>query len=90
MAYAVTFAGVNARLGPPPGDERVHSLEILKSKHVMTSCWEFSPEEIAEIVKTGRVFLSLFAGAHPPVYVGTEATSRAMLIDYGHNIPKQG
>lgn len=34
------------------------------------SCWELQPGEYQEIVRTGKVYLSIY-GMHPPVYVGS-------------------
>lgn len=35
------------------------------------SCWELSAEELAEVAKTGRVFISVYSGCTaPPVWVG--------------------
>lgn len=35
------------------------------------SCWQLTADEIAEVMRTGRVWLHVY-GVHPPVYVGGE------------------
>lgn len=39
---------------------------------VMVSAWEFDPDEVAMINKTGRVFLIVQGSVHPPVLLTTE------------------
>ena len=41
------------------------------------SCWQLSNDEMAEIAKTGRVWLYVMGGRHPPVAVsGTDPFKR--------------
>lgn len=49
------------------------------------SCWQMSPEELAEInASGGKVFISIFMGkTQPPVFVGSESSTRALIADYG-------
>lgn len=91
MAEPVLFAGANCRLTPPAGSENVGELATFTNGHCSVSCWALSPEEIGEIVRTGRVFLSVLSGrTQPPVYVGTEEGVRALVVDYGDVWPAEG
>ena len=84
MSIPVAFPGSNAVLGPPPGSENIEPLPIFRNGTCCVSAWELTEEELAEIVKTKRVFLSVFFGnTQPPVYVGSESSVREMCADYG-------
>ena len=84
MAYPVKFDGANSYLGPPPGSENVTGLYTFTNGVNSVSCWELSEAEIAEILKTKRVFLSALSGrSQPPVFVGGEEETRSMCADYG-------
>lgn len=89
MADAVYFDGANMRLGPPPGAENVGDLYTFTNGYCSVSCWQLSPAEIAEINRTGRVFVSVLSGrTQPPLFVGGEAEVRSVVVDYGGVWPK--
>jgi len=53
MARGVKFSDMNGELGAPKDDEdRVNSLPVFRNGSCVVSCWEFSNEEIQEIIKT--------------------------------------
>lgn len=84
MSSAVEFDGQNLVLQPPTGAENVRPLPIFRNGFCCVSCWELTDEELAEIVRTRRVFISVFSGnTQPPVYVGSETTTREVVADYG-------
>lgn len=84
MAGAVEFEGQNLILQPPPGAENISPLPIFRNGTCCVSCWQLSPEEMAEVQRTGRVYLSVFWGmTQPPVFVGSEETVRGLIADYG-------
>lgn len=84
MAQAVDFQGSNMVLHAPAGSENVSDLRTFTNGMCSVSCWQLSPEEIAEVAKTGRVFLSVFSGrSQPPVFVGGEEEVRALVVDFG-------
>lgn len=84
MAYPVDFPGKNLDLQPPPGAENIAPLPIFRNGTCCVSCWELSPDELADVIRTGKVFLSVFWGqTQPPVYVGSEETTREVIADYG-------
>lgn len=71
-------------LRPPEGAENVSDLHTFTNGMCSVSCWQLSPEEIAEVARTGRVFLSVFSGrTQPPVFVGAEQEVRAVVVDFG-------
>lgn len=84
MSQPVEFEGHNIVLAPPPGSENVGSLPIFRNGVCCVSCWQLTETELADVVRTGRIFLSIFSGAtQPPVYVGSEDTVREVCADYG-------
>lgn len=84
MSKPVAFPGHNFILGPPPGAENVSPLPIFRNGTCCVSAWELTDDEIAEIVASRRVFLSVFFGnTQPAVYVGSETTVREVVADYG-------
>lgn len=84
MSTPVEFAGSNFVLGAPTGSDNVGPLPIFRNGTCCVSAWELTEEELAEIVRTRRVFLSVFYGnTQPPVYVGSETSCREVVADYG-------
>lgn len=86
MTRAVTWPGANKVLGPPQGmdETQVSNLPIFTNGVTCVSCWELSDEALAEIIRTKRVFISIFSGqTQPPVYVGSEDEVRDLVSDYG-------
>lgn len=90
MANPVIFEGVNDILGPPADDDSdVQSLPILRQRNACISCWELDEDELAEIIRTGRVFLSVHGRTHPPLYIGTDSAMRAFAADGAPPLPPQ-
>lgn len=86
MANGVEFAGANRRYGPPAGvsEEQCKTLHVFTNGACLVSCWEFTDEEIAEIVRTRRAFLSVWSGGTLfPVFVGSESVTRGVVADFG-------
>jgi hypothetical protein len=68
VATPVAFPGFNLTLTPPPGEEaNVVDLPVCAGEGRYVSCWMPSVEELAEILATGRIWLSVWG--KPPVYV---------------------
>ncbi|WP_128146638.1 hypothetical protein [Sinorhizobium meliloti] len=71
-------------LRAPEGAENVSDMHTFTNGICSVSCWELSAEELAEINRTGRIFLSVFSGrTQPPVYVGDEESCRSIVVDFG-------
>lgn len=90
MASPVNFEGQNVIYKSPPGEEdRVQPLHVMTNGRFVTSCWELSPEEIAEVSQTGRIFLTVINCDVFPSFVGGEASTRGITADCGKPLPKQ-
>ena len=73
---ATAFDEDNAVLGPPVGctDQEVYSLSVFRGPNsagvpVVISCWKPTKEELAEINRTGRVWLVVQGETMPPVHL---------------------
>lgn len=86
MARPVEWNGANAGLGAPKGMDALScsSLPVFKNGINCVSCWKLDEAEIAEIIKTKCIFVSLWSGkTQPPIYVGTEENVRELIADNG-------
>lgn len=84
MGHPVAFKGYNGTLGAPMGAENVMALPVFRNGVCSVSCWQLSPEEAAEVARTGRIFVSVFAGrTQPPIFAGGERETRELIADYG-------
>lgn len=84
MGHPVNFQGANVVLNPPKGDDSVQPLHTFTNGVFCVSCWELSPEELAEVNRTGRVFLSIMSGrTQHPAFVGSEDAVRSLVVDFG-------
>jgi len=87
MAAAVQFPGSNWFLGPPAGAENVVGMHTFTNGHCSVSCWELSAEEMVEVNRTGRIFISILSGrTQPAVFVAPESVMRGFLVDYGGTV----
>lgn len=86
MAHGIPFHGANTSIDPPPGDQgTISPLPLYRSRGgANVSCWQLDPEELEEVSRTGRVFLSVFSGrVFYPVYVGSEREVHRLVADTG-------
>lgn len=84
MGAPVQFEGANMLLRAPEGAENVSDMHTFTNGICSVSCWELSADELAEINRTGRIYLSVFSGrTQPPVFVGDEETVRSIVVDFG-------
>lgn len=78
MALPIQFQGANLVLAPPAGFElEVPMLPVrrLGDGH-QVSCWVLTPDERAEVARTGKVWLSVLAGfRHPAIEVAASQES---------------
>jgi hypothetical protein len=84
VAHPVRFDGANVALQPPEGAENVEPMPVFRNGISCTSCWALSPEEVVEVARTGRIFVTVMAGpTQPPIFVAGEENTRELLADYG-------
>ena len=83
MAYAVNFVGSNVTLKAPEGRDDVSDLHVMRNRASVISCWELEPDELEEIQRTGKLYLSIMGPTMAPAFVGTESVMRSFTADYG-------
>jgi hypothetical protein len=84
MGTPVEFEGQNFVLRPPVKAENILPLPIFRNGKCCVSCWQLTDDEIAEIVTSRRVYVTVFSGdTQPPIYVGSGGNVRDFLADYG-------
>jgi hypothetical protein len=68
MARPIHFPEADFIFTPPSGYEtEIASLPAKRRDDgIIVCCWQPSPEEIAEIVRTGRIWLAVWCGLRPP------------------------
>ena len=78
MAAPIHFPEANAVLVGSPEDKAAgivldlptHRYQDLDGNRHVISCWRFTPEELAEIARTGCAWLHSWGHTHPPVSIG--------------------
>lgn len=88
MAYAVNFTGANLVLKAPPGRDDVNDLHVMRNRRMVVSCWQLEPEELEQVMRTGRIYLSVLGPTQPPAFIGGEDIMRSFTADFGV-MPKQ-
>lgn len=90
MARATDFRGTNVRMNPPAGRDDVEPVMAFRNTGCCVTCWQLDAAALAEVARTGRVYLSVFmGGGMPPVFLGSEDEVRDLVADYGGTFPKQ-
>lgn len=86
MANRTDFEGSNAKYGPPPGveEDQCRTLHVFKNGICIVSCWELDDAELAEVIRTRRVFSSIWSGQKLyPQFIGSESAVHALVADFG-------
>ena len=73
MAKPVGFEGANSLMLAPKGSADCIDLQVFNDGDQVISCWRMSDEEIANLVETRCVWLSIKGGGMPPVMVSGDA-----------------
>lgn len=74
MATPVGFEGADHVYAAPPGEEhRVQDLAVSLFDDHTVSCWRLTDEELAEVNRTGVVWLKIMGHGIYPVYISGEA-----------------
>lgn len=78
MAKGVRFPEANVVLGAPTAEDAaagtvcalfVHRYRDLDGQPNVLSKWELSPEELAEVARTGVVWFNCWGATHPPMWI---------------------
>jgi len=72
----IEFKEANQYLGAPKGcADVVKTMPVFKhpEQNWLITCWEVSPEEAAEIARTGRLYLHIFGPTTYPVTIDVES-----------------
>lgn len=89
MGRPADFPGSNFTFLAPPGRDDVCDLHVFRRGPANVSAWQLSPEELEEVNRTGKVFLSILSGdIFFPVAVGSEESIRLMVADFGPVWPR--
>lgn len=88
MAAGIDFKGTNRRFRAPEGDEEtIGSIDVFDNGSCMITAWQLTAEELAEINKSGTVYLSMLSSPNlVPHFVGSESTVRMVAADYGKGV----
>lgn len=73
MAQGVGFEGANVVYQAPKGDDNCVDLETFADGQQIISCWRLSEEELAEVARTGVVWVSVVGTVLIPLYVSGTA-----------------
>lgn len=73
MAEGVGFEGANVVYQAPPGDEDCYDLAVFSDGQCVVSCWRLTEEELAEVARTGVVWVKVQGTALPPMLIHGEA-----------------
>ena len=75
MSQAVGFEGANVLYRAPESmsQEECYDLQAFTDGAQIISCWRLTQEELAEVARTGVVWLSVRGGVQPPVLVSGAA-----------------
>jgi hypothetical protein len=78
MAKGISFPESNAVLGAPTPEDAaagtvyalpIHRYRDLDNQPQVLSKWELTPEELAEVKRTGVVWFSCWGTTHPPMWI---------------------
>ena len=70
MAKPTTFPEQTMTWAAMPGD--YGALPAYRNEEVSISKWELSAQEIVAILESGAIWLAVYGGIQPPVYVSPE------------------
>jgi hypothetical protein len=86
MSKPVDWYGANKILKSPKGvtEEQVQDLHVFNNGVVSVSRWQLSSDAMAEVMRSGCIFVSCFSGqTQPPIFVGSHDEVREAAVDYG-------
>ena len=77
MAKGIPFPEANLVLGAPTPEDaaaetvyalHVHRYRDLDGQHQVLSKWQLTPDELAEVQRTGVVWFNCWGQTHPPIW----------------------
>ena len=91
MGIGVAHPFWNFTFGPPPGEEeRVGEIKVFITTNPagtqmtsVTTCWDLTDEEIAEIVRTKRIMMNTMGGGLQAHYIAPESKMREFVTAFG-------
>jgi hypothetical protein len=91
MAEPADFEGSNLLLlSPHPGETNISELPVFTNGLCCVSVWKLTQDEIAEVVRTGRIYVAVLSGrTQPPIKLGSEAVIRELIVDHGGGVWKK-
>jgi hypothetical protein len=89
MATPVDFKGTNIAMLAPDGREDIADVKAFTNGRCFVTKWKLTADELAEISRTGCVFVSLFGNGMQPLFVGGAEEVRGVIVDYGPTFPSQ-
>lgn len=78
MATGINFPQANGVLGAPTPEDAaagtvyglpVHRYRDLDGRHHVLSKWQLTPEEIAEVARTGVIWFTCWGQSHAPMHI---------------------
>lgn len=70
-------------------DNGVGDLLIHRSGYSSISCWQLSEREIQQVLATGKIYLCVIGGVHPPVALDTDPLN-LLPLDYDQLVKGKG
>lgn len=90
MGFGVNFSGTNVVMTGPEGLDDVMDIHAFRTEQCCVTCWQLDGQELEEFFRTGKLYLSVvMGGGMPPVFIGTEKTTRELVANYGPTFPAQ-
>ena len=97
MGTGIDHPAWNFTFSAPAGEEdRVGTLRVFITTNPLgthitsvTTHWQFSDEEIEEIVRTRGVMMNVLGGGLPAHYIAPESKMREFVSDFGKTWNKQ-
>lgn len=84
MAQVTEFKGCNVIMKAPKDTDIVVDAHAFSNGVHCVTKWVFTEEEMAEIVASGSIYVSIMlAGGMPPVYASSESSVREHIADQG-------
>lgn len=90
MARSIRFDGINRHFVTPlddPADHDNGKPDIFGYQNgiITYSCWQLTPEELAEINRTGQVWMAVRNGEQPmrPTWMGSLSSIKRQCLDFG-------